>query len=87
MGVAWDTLGMILMKRGKWVEADEAFRKALALDPESIAVQFHMAVLFDKRGESAKAAELAENLLGRPAGLSQAEQDVLREISRRISRK
>jgi Tfp pilus assembly protein PilF len=87
MGVGWDTLGMILMKRGKWADAGEAFQKALSLEPESTSVQFHMAVLYDKKGDSAKAAELTENLLGHPAGLSPAEQDELRQISRRVSQK
>ena len=85
MGVAWDTLGMIQMKRGKWTEAGEAFQKALSLEPESTAVQFHMAVLYGKKGEPRKAAEIAENLLAHPVGLSTADQEELRQIKRRIS--
>lgn len=87
MGVAWDTLGMIMMKRGKWAEAGEGFQKALSLSPESPIVQYHMALLYDKKGEFRKAAELADNLLARPAGLSQKEQEELRQINHRASRK
>jgi len=87
MGTAWDTLGMILMKRGKLPEAGEGFQKALLLMPESPAVQLHVAALYEKKGEFRKAAELAENLLARPSGLSQAEQDELRQINRRVSQK
>ena len=87
MGVAWDTLGTILMKQGKLEGAGEAFKKALAMSPESPVVQLHMAMLYEKKGERQKAAELTENLLSRPAGLSQDEQDELRKINRRVSQK
>ncbi len=87
MGVAWDTLGAIQMKRGLLQEAGEAFQKALSLVPDSPAVQFHLAVLCEKKGDFRKAAELSESLLARPLGLSQAEQEELRRISRRVSQK
>lgn len=87
MGVAWDTLGVILMKRGKLAEAGEIFQKALALAPETPMVQFHMAVLSDKTGDTRRAFEITENLLANPVGLSQKEQEELRQINRRASRK
>lgn len=87
MAVAWDTLGMVLMKRGKFPEAVEAFQQALALVPDAPMVQFHLAVLCDKQGEARKALELIESLLARPAGLGVAEQEELRKLSRRIGRK
>jgi len=86
MGTAWDTLGMILIKRGKLKEAGDGFQKALALMPDSLVVQFHMAILYEKTGELQKAGEIAENLLAHPAGLSQTEQDELRQINRRVTR-
>ncbi|MEI6563137.1 MAG: tetratricopeptide repeat protein [bacterium] len=86
-GTAWDTLGMILMKRGKLTEANELFKKALSLIPDVPSVQYHLAVLSEKTGDFKKAAELAENLLVRPVGLSQSEQDDLRRMSRRTSGK
>jgi len=85
MGVAWDTLGMILMKREKLMEAYEVFQKALSLTPESPVVQFHMALLYEKKREQRKAAELAENLLAHPVGLSQAELEELRQIMRHVN--
>ena len=87
IGTAWDTLGMIMMKRGKLQEAGEFFKKALTFNPDLPSVQFHMAVLLEKTGDVKKAAELAENLLVRPIGLSQSEQDDLRRMSRRIGGK
>jgi hypothetical protein len=43
--------------------------------------------LYEKTGEFQKAAELTDNLLGRPAGLSQMEQEELRQINRRVKQK
>lgn len=87
MAVAWDTLGVILMKRGQLPESVEAFQRALALSPEAPMVQFHLAVLYDRQGETRKAAELVENLLARPAGLSQPELEELRKLGRRLGQK
>jgi predicted Zn-dependent protease len=87
LGVAWDTLGEILVKRGKLAEAGVEFQKALALTPDSPVVQLHVASLYEKTGEFQKAAELTDNLLGRPAGLSQMEQEELRQINRRVKQK
>jgi len=86
MGTAWDTLAVILMKRGKLPEAGECFQKAMALSPDNPSVQVHMATYYDKNGNAAKAADLAENLLAHPVGLSQAEQEELRRLSRRVGR-
>jgi predicted Zn-dependent protease len=82
IGTAWDTLGMILFKRGRLPEAGEAIRKALALSPDNPSVQLHLAEWHERNGEARKAAEIAENLLEHPVGLSPAEQEKLRRISR-----
>lgn len=86
IGTAWDTLGMILLKRGTIPEAGEMFQKALSLSPDNLSVQVHLVMLYEKAGNLKKALELAEGLLSQPAGLSQAEQATLRRISRRGSK-
>jgi tetratricopeptide (TPR) repeat protein len=80
---AWDTLGVILTKRGVYDEAEAALNRSLALYAENPAVRMHVAQLHERRGDVAKAAEVADDLLARPAGLSVAEQEELRRISRR----
>ena len=80
---AWDTLGVILMRRGAHAEAEEALRKSLALFAENPVVQLHLAQLAEKRGEAGKAADLADELLARPTGLDIEDQEELRRISRR----
>jgi Tfp pilus assembly protein PilF len=82
VGTVWDTLGMILFKRGKLPEAGEALQKSLSLSPDNPAVQLHLAQWHEKKGDMKKAAELAGNLLAHPIGLSQADQELLRRISR-----
>lgn len=83
VGTAWDTLGMILFKRGRMPEAGEALQKAMTLAPDNPSIQLHLAQWYEKKGEAKKASELAENLLAHPVGLTQADQETLRRISRR----
>jgi predicted TPR repeat methyltransferase len=68
-------------------EAGEIFQKALALAPEIPMVQFHIAVLSEKTGNARRALEITENLLANPVGLSQKEQEELRQINQRASHK
>lgn len=80
---AWDTLGMILMKRGKFDEAESAFKTSVSLFADDLGVQTHLALLYAKKGDVAKAAELAEDLLGRGSELSPADREQLRDLTRR----
>ena len=82
VGTVWDTLGMILLKRGRLPEAGEAIQKALSLSPDNPAVQLHLAQWYEKKGDVKKSSELAGNLLAHPIGLSQADQELLRRMSR-----
>lgn len=83
VGTAWDTLGVILLKRGKLPEAGELFRKALTMSSSNPSIQLHLAQWYEKKGDLKKAAEMADTLLMHPVGLSQSEQETLREISLR----
>jgi tetratricopeptide (TPR) repeat protein len=82
VGTAWDTLGMILYKRGQLPEAGQTFQKALALAPGNPSIQLHLAQWHEKSGDVKKAAEMADTLLMQPTGLSQADQETLRKMSR-----
>jgi predicted Zn-dependent protease len=82
VGTVWDTLGMILLKRGRLPEAGEAIQKALSLSPDNPVVQLHLAQWYEKKGDVKKSSELAGNLLAHPIGLSQADQELLRRMSR-----
>ena len=82
VGTIWDTLGMILFKRGRLPEAGEAIQKAMSLSPDNPSVQLHLAQWYEKKGDVKKSAELAGNLLAHPIGLSQADQELLRRMSR-----
>ena len=84
VGTAWDTLGMILFKRGQLPEAGEMLQKAQSLSPDNPSIQLHLAQWYEKRGDVKKAAEMADNLMMHPVGLSSADQEMLRTMSRRV---
>ena len=84
IGTAWDTLGMILMKRGQVKESGGLFQKALLLSPDNPFIQVHLAMFHEKNGDVKKAAELAENLLSHAEGLGPADQETLRRITHRL---
>jgi tetratricopeptide (TPR) repeat protein len=86
IGTAWDTLAVILMKRGKLPEAGDGLKKALALAPDNPYIQVHLAQYYEKTGKLAKAVELADSLLAHPVGLSLSEQNELRRIGRSANR-
>ncbi len=79
----WDTLGVILMKRGALGDAEAALKQSVALFPDDLSVQTHLAQLYAKKGDAKRAAELAEDLLGRGSELSLADRERLRELVRR----
>ncbi len=69
---AWDTLGVIKMRMGELDEADDAFKKSVALNDEDLRVMLHIAELEKLKGNSARAKELVKMLQERkdelPAG-------------------
>jgi len=77
-----DTLGVILMARGKWAEAEEVLKKALELAPDVAIVQLHLAELYAAKGDATKAAEMASALMGRLSHLSSDDQEKVRKLSR-----
>ncbi len=83
--VYWDTLGVVLMKRGKLAEAEAALKQSVALFADDLSVQTHLVELFDKKGDARRAAQLAEDLLGRGSELSAADRETLRALTRRAA--
>jgi tetratricopeptide (TPR) repeat protein len=77
----WDTLGTVLMHRGKLDEAEEALRKAASLYAQDPTVQVHLVDLFVKRGERRKAVDLANALLG-SANLKADDREKMRQLVR-----
>jgi predicted Zn-dependent protease len=78
-----DTLGVVLTAKGDVKGAEAAFRKALELVPDAAVVQLHLVELYVKKGETKKAAELAEQLMGRMSSLSPDDQERLRKLARK----
>lgn len=79
----WDTLGVILGKRGTFGEAEEALKKAVALAPDDLGLQTHLAELYARKGDEKQAAILADDLLSRGSELSAGDRDRLRGLVRR----
>lgn len=78
-----DTLGVILTARGDLNGAEDMFHKALKLAPDAAVVQLHLAELYAKKGDSKKAAEMADVLMGRLHSLSSGDQERLRRLTRK----
>lgn len=77
-----DTLGVILLRRGKLAEAEAVLNQALTLAPDTALVQLHLAELNAAKGNTKKAAEMAESLMGRLSTLSRDDQEKVRALSR-----
>lgn len=59
---AWDTLGEILMVKGKIDEAAEAFSTALRLNDKDLRVHLHVAQLHYRKGELDKSRDIIRKL-------------------------
>lgn len=81
---AWDTLGFILFKRGKLVEARTALQRALQLSPNNPEVVYHLALVLEQSGETSQAFGLANELLSRPAQFDKSQYEELRALVERV---
>lgn len=84
MYAAWDTLGVILMRRGKLEEAEKAFEQALSIMQDDMRVYLHMAQLQMALGNTGRARELVNMLESRRAELPPMEQGELRDLALEI---
>jgi len=64
---AWDSLGVILMKTGKYDEAEKSFERSIALTPKDMSAIVHMAQLQVLKGNGEKAIELIGKIPGKPS--------------------
>ena len=83
----WDTLGVVLTKRGNYAEAEQSLKKAIGLFPDELGLQIHLAELYARKGDGRRAAELAEDLLARGSELGAEERDKLRAMVRHMAAK
>lgn len=81
---AWDTLGAILMRDGKLVDAEAALQRSLMLRPENPNVMLNMALLLDQKGLKDEARRMVRDLSARLNDLSPKYQGQLRALERRL---
>lgn len=65
-GAAWRTLGESLLGRGFYAEAEQASRRAVALDPSDIDAAFALAFCVDRTGRMAESNALYRRCLELP---------------------
>lgn len=82
----WDTLGVILLKVGRLVEAGKALERSLELRPDEPTVLLHMLELETARGEGEKARNLLRMLAEQESKLSADDQQKLNKL-RQIAEK
>jgi len=84
---AWDTLGVILMARGKLDEAEAALQKSLELRPDTASVLLSLALLHEKQSKWIEANAIAEQINARMNELSPQAQHTLRDLRQRLQEK
>jgi tetratricopeptide (TPR) repeat protein len=77
-----DTLGWVQLQRGELEPAERAFRGALALDPDSPAAAYHLALVLERSGDARGAMSYAERAL---AAEPFPEADGARVLMRRLA--
>jgi tetratricopeptide (TPR) repeat protein len=77
LGPAWDTLGMILLRKGRPDEARQAMEKALELVPDSLLSQLHLAQVLAAADQPGAAKAIVVRLLPDAAMLPPESQDEL----------
>lgn len=82
---AWDTLGVILMKKGQLKDAEDALLKSLGLRPGAATVTLSLALLYEKQGRWDDVKRLADDVSARLNELPPGEQAVLRNLQQRLS--
>ncbi len=81
---AWDTYGVILLKKGALTEAEDAIQKALALRPNSAVLMLHLALVYEKMDKDEEAQKIANDLLTRQSELFGDADDELRDLINRL---
>jgi Flp pilus assembly protein TadD len=76
----WDTLGVILMKSGRFDEAENAIDRSLSINPDDLNSLLHMAEIQALKGNKAQALELVDMLARKQQSLSSSDQSKLYDI-------
>jgi tetratricopeptide (TPR) repeat protein len=83
-GMAWDTLGVILMKLGQLEEAEEALTTSLGLRPNNASVLLSLARLHESQGRTDEALTITRDITARQNELSPQAQSELRNLLSRL---
>ncbi|NKB24722.1 MAG: tetratricopeptide repeat protein [Kiritimatiellae bacterium] len=84
--VVWDTYGVILFKKNKLKEAEDAILKALELAPNYPLFSLHIAQVYERKGLTQKALELVDLILARPAALGPESYDEAQALRLRLKK-
>lgn len=79
---AWDTLGVVHMKRGALEDAESVLRMAQTLRPDAVEVQVHLVEVLSRRGDAAGARAIAVRLLKGSSSLSADVRSRLRVLAK-----
>ncbi len=63
--VAWNDLGNLLVLSDREAEAEEAYRRAISLGPDTLSARFNLALLLQQTGRVKEAESELDQLLGR----------------------
>jgi tetratricopeptide (TPR) repeat protein len=81
---AWDTLGVVLMRTGRYEEALKSFEKSLSIAQSDPVVFLNLAELQVLRGEPERARQLVQMLYAKMEQLSRTDQERLTGLSRKL---
>ncbi|NLL82760.1 MAG: tetratricopeptide repeat protein [Lentisphaerae bacterium] len=84
--VIWETLASILIEQGKFDEAEKALETSLSLDESDLRVTVSMAYLQLRKGDKARARELAGIVRKRQSELPDYDLERLQEIIAELER-
>jgi Tfp pilus assembly protein PilF len=79
---AWDTLGVVLMRKGQFEEAEKALNKAIRLDPTIRPNSVHLAELYCLTKKYERANRIIDDLLSRPNEIAVADRDTLERLKK-----
>lgn len=77
LSAGWDTLGVILFKRGRLADSEAALLKAVSLNPDSISSQVHLAEVYAAQGAADKTRALVDRLMNQADALDADERKTL----------
>ncbi len=84
LATAWDTLGVVLLKKGALAEAQPALEKCLSLNPNDLQAHLHLAELHVAAKNVERAREMTNMLEGKRTYLPPEDQATLAALVRRL---